>query len=178
MKVNFPCPRCETVVRTEFQLAPEVSPAEITCPACERIVTVADDAAPDGHLKRCLVCPSNDLFIRKDFPQQLGAAIVITGLALSCIPWYLQWWYGTFAILFGTALIDLVLYFTMGDLLECYRCHAQYRGVTEVESHPKFDLETFEKYRQQEARLKKQPPTGRHQEPAGIVAPGENAPHR
>jgi hypothetical protein len=81
---------------------------------------------------------------------------VAVGLGMSCIPWYFQWWYATYAILFGTAMLDLVLYMTMGNMVECYRCHAQYRGVAEIEKHEKFDLETFEKYRQEEARLKQQ----------------------
>jgi hypothetical protein len=158
MKLNFPCAQCDTTVRAEFAADEADPPHEVSCANCDRTVTLAADAATDGYLHRCLVCPSQDLFIRKDFPQGLGVAIVSVGLALSCIPWYFQWWYVTYAILFGTALVDLVLYLTMGNLVECYRCHAQYRDVAEIEQHAKFDLETFEKYRQQEARLKQGSP--------------------
>ena len=154
MNLTFPCSQCNAVLRAEID-APSDSPVqEVTCPHCDRTVELATSAVNDGHLERCAVCPSREMFLRKDFPQQLGAAIVIVGLGLSCIPWYFQWWYVTYAILFGTATLDLVLYFTMGDMVECYRCHAQYRGVAEIEKHPKFELETFEKYRQEEARLK------------------------
>ena len=63
---------------------------------------------------------------------------------------------GTFAILFATALADVLLYALVGDALMCYRCDALYRGVEEMEIHGSFNLETHEKYRQQAARLKEQ----------------------
>ena len=62
----------------------------------------------------------------------------------------------TFGILFATALIDVVLYLTVGNLLQCYRCQAQYRGVPGLENHEPFDLETHEKHRQQRLGLGKQ----------------------
>jgi hypothetical protein len=93
------------------------------------------------------------LFVRKDFPQRLGVTIVVLGLAASCIPWYYSRPLWTFAVLFATALCDLVLYFMMGNALTCYRCGAQYRGLDERDQHGCFDLSTHERYRQQAARL-------------------------
>lgn len=101
-----------------------------------------------------MACPSVELFVRKDFPQRLGVTIVGIGLALSCVAWYYHAIYWTFAILFATALIDLALFMLMGEVLECYRCHAQYRGIDNLVDHEEFDLEIHEKYRQQEARKK------------------------
>jgi hypothetical protein len=49
-----------------------------------------------------------------------------------------------------------VLYLTVGNVLHCYRCQAQYRGVPGLENHQPFNLETHEKHRQQEIRLKRQ----------------------
>ena len=60
----------------------------------------------------------------------------------------------TYAVLFATALIDVVLYLAVGNLLQCYRCQAQYRGLGGLEGHQPFDLETHEKHRQQTIRLK------------------------
>ena len=62
-------------------------------------------------------------------------------------------------ILFATALIDVVLYVVMGNVLECYRCHAQYRGLPSLEGHEGFNLEVHERYRQQAARLRQHPHT-------------------
>lgn len=101
-----------------------------------------------------MACPSVELFVRKDFPQRLGVTIVGIGLALSCVAWYYHAIYWTFGILLATALIDLALFLLMGDVLECYRCHAQYRGTANLVEHQAFDLEVHEKYRQQDARMK------------------------
>jgi hypothetical protein len=101
------------------------------------------------------VCPSTDLFARKDFPQRLGVGLVVFGFIASSIAWanYQVLW--TFAILFATALVDLVLYLVTGESLTCYRCHAQYRGFEEIERHGGFNLKTHERYRQLAARMSK-----------------------
>jgi hypothetical protein len=117
-------------------------------------VKVPAGAILSGQIHRCLVCPSTELYARKDFPQRLGVALVIAGFIGSSIAWanYQVFW--TFAILFATALIDLVLYVVMGESLTCYRCDAQYRGFEQIERHGGFDLETHERYRQMAARMK------------------------
>lgn len=112
-----------------------------------------DDAVNGDRVQRCLVCPSTDLFVRKDFPQRLGVLIVAVGIIGSSIAWYHAHLLWTFGILFATALIDVLLYTLVGDALMCYRCQAQYRGVAEMDSHGLFDLETHEKHRQLNARL-------------------------
>ena len=104
-------------------------------------------------MRKCLVCPSNELYVRKDFPQRLGVGLVIVGVVGSSIAWYHAEVFWTFAILFASALIDVLLFAVVGDALMCYRCGAQYRGAAEIESHGAFDLEKHEKYRQLAARL-------------------------
>jgi hypothetical protein len=99
------------------------------------------------------MCGSTDLFVRKDFPQRLGVTLVILGLGASCLAWYHHQVTLTFGILLATALVDLVLYWVMGDVLECYRCHAQYRGVNNLDQHGPFQLEVHERYRQQAGRM-------------------------
>lgn len=150
MNVTFNCPSCEQTVRASFASESK----ELTCPACERRIQIPAGAIDGPRVTRCLVCPSTDLFARKDFPQKLGVALVVIGFIASCIAWanYQVLW--TFAILFATALVDLLLYITMGESLTCYRCHAQYRGSQDLHHHGEFDLETHEKYRQMAARLK------------------------
>lgn len=127
--------------------------AEIACPACDARLTIPAGALAPGHVRRCVVCPSTELFVRKDFPQRLGVAIVVIGFALSCVSWGFYHIYLTFGILFATALVDVVLYVLVGESLSCYRCHAQYRGVEHMQDHGAFELETHERYRQQAARL-------------------------
>jgi hypothetical protein len=125
----------------------------LACAECAARLPISAAAIEQDAVHRCLACGGNELFVRKDFSQRLGVTIVVLGLAASCIPWYFHYWYATYAILFGTALFDVVLYFVMGNVLECYRCHAQYRGVAGLEEHGAFKLEVYERYRQQAARL-------------------------
>jgi hypothetical protein len=153
MRITFACPSCEATVAVDGIETRRV----IECPACGAAIEVPGDGIAAGtpsRLRRCLVCPSTELFVRKDFPQRLGLAIVAAGLAASCIAWAWRELILTFAILFGTALIDVVLYLVMPDCLCCYRCGARYRGEGIAGTFGGFDLETHEKHRQQTARLR------------------------
>ena len=149
MNITYACPSCDTALRTEF----DSETTELACQHCGEKLAIDEDAVVGNQVRKCLVCPSEDLFLRKDFPQRVGVALVGIGILGSSIAWYytnLPW---TFGILFATALIDVVLYTLVGDALMCYRCHAQYRGVADMESHGQFELEIHEKYRQLEARM-------------------------
>jgi hypothetical protein len=84
--------------------------------------------------------------------------LVAVGIIGSSIAWAYSQLYLTYGILFGTALLDLVLYWVVPNALMCYRCEAQYRQVDGLETHSAFDLETHERYRQQAARLADQKP--------------------
>jgi hypothetical protein len=150
MNVTYPCPKCEAVNRAEVSAATKV----LCCEHCHQELQIPSDAIDaNAGLHRCLACPSTDLFVRKDFPQGLGVAIVTVGLLASCVAWGYSQLYLTFGILFATALVDVVLYVFVPNALMCYRCGAMYRGVTDVDSHGSFNLETHERHRQQTIRL-------------------------
>jgi hypothetical protein len=150
MNVTYSCPACHQTVRCQFS----DESTRLACPRCAQTVAIPSDAVADQRVDRCLVCPSTEMFVRKDFPQRLGVALVIVGFVASSVAWAYYQVLLTFAILFATALVDLVLYLTMGQSLMCYRCGAQYRDVSNMEAHGAFDLATHERYRQMAARLK------------------------
>lgn len=150
MNVTYACPACHEGTRSHF----DADTKFLKCNACGQQLAVPDDAVEGDRVQRCLVCPSTDLFVRKDFPQRLGVLIVAVGIIGSSIAWYHAHLLWTFGILFATALIDVLLYTLVGDALMCYRCQAQYRGVAEMDAHGMFDLETHERHRQLNARLK------------------------
>ena len=152
MNVTYHCPNCQRTVRSEF--AAESS--ELACPQCRQKIKIPAGAVNRERIERCLVCPSTELFARKDFPQRIGVALVVIGFAASSVAWAYYQVFWTFAILFLTAFVDLALYGLMGESLTCYRCHAQYRGSQDIERHGGFDLETHERYRQMSARMKDQ----------------------
>ena len=162
MRITYACPACHATVTHDGA----DRGGELACPQCAAVVPVPADAiawiGPDGgaaaagsgrlRLRRCMVCPGTELFARKDFPQRLGVGIVVAGFAASCVTWAWQLLVPTFAILFGTALIDVLLYLLMPECLTCYRCAARYRGAGGP--HGGFDLETHERHRQQRIRLR------------------------
>jgi len=153
MRITYACPACPATVSCDGI----ESRAVLACPVCNATITVPENAFAAGalpRLVRCIVCPSTELFVRKDFPQRVGLAIVVAGLAASCVAWAWRELALTFAILFGTALVDVVLYLVMPDCLSCYRCGARYRGSGAIGTHGGFHLETHEKHRQEAARLR------------------------
>ncbi|HUY92460.1 MAG TPA: hypothetical protein VMV10_27200 [Pirellulales bacterium] len=153
MNVTFACPRCGRSSAVELK----TNDASLRCPHCQLEIEQPAGAFENGQLERCLVCPSNDLFVRKDFPQRVGVAIVVTGFAISCVTWNFYLTKLTFAVLFATAIIDFVLFAIVGESLTCYRCGAQYRGLEGLKNRQGFDLEIHERYRQEAARLAQRP---------------------
>jgi hypothetical protein len=149
MNVTFSCPHCHEGVRCGL----DGSSRELLCPACHAAIATPANAFDGTALCRCLVCPSTDLFVRKDFPQRLGVVIVAAGIVGSSVAWGMSLPIATFAILFATALVDVVLYLIVPDALMCYRCGAQYRLAEGMSRHAAFNLETHERYRQQAARM-------------------------
>lgn len=149
MNVEYRCPDCEATVRAELSPAT----AALHCSHCQAALAVPADTFDGTRLRRCAVCPSTDLYFRKDFPQRLGVGLVVVGFVASSVAWFFYMIYWAFGILFATALIDVVLYLLMGESLTCYRCGAQYRGDFDAAGHAPFNLETHEKHRQQQARL-------------------------
>jgi hypothetical protein len=144
-------------------LQPELQTGQkLACPHCQATLCEACpdwSVAPEEGTEReqvCLMCPSRELFVRKDFPQRLGVAIVVLGFAASSVAWFQHRVLLAYGVLFATALVDVLLYLVMGNVLECYRCHAQYRGVALQADQRPFDLSIHEKYRQQAGRLASQ----------------------
>lgn len=151
MNIAFLCPGCQKVGEVS-EIDPQTV-SEMKCPHCERVWETPRDAFVEGSLRRCLVCPSGELYVRKDFSQTLGITIIAIGFIVASVFWYLRWPLATYGVLFATALLDVILYFAVGNVLQCYRCQSQYRGLPGLEHYDAFDLETHEKHRQQLARL-------------------------
>jgi DNA-directed RNA polymerase subunit RPC12/RpoP len=154
MHVTYACPHCHATTRSAL----DEHTTLIACSHCGHQTAIPARAVSGGlvtgeEIHRCVVCPSKELFARKNFPQRLGVAIVVIGFALSCITWNYRLVVPTFAILFATAASDVVLYFFMGNVLECYRCQARYAGGTNLDEHGPFDLEVHERFRQEKIRL-------------------------
>ncbi len=80
----------------------------------------------------------------------------MTGFITSSIAWYYYWIWTSLGILLASAAVDLIMYSIVGNLLQCYRCHAGYRGVPGLDTGDHFNLETHERYRQEKIRIAQQ----------------------
>ena len=149
MQITYACPHCDGATRASF----DETTTRISCTRCSGTTTISRGAVAGQHISRCLVCPSTELFVRKDFSQRIGVTIIAVGFAASSVAWFYHRPLLTFAILFASALLDVAFYFLTGELVQCYRCHAEYRGLAREGEHQPFSLETHERYRQQAARL-------------------------
>lgn len=148
MNITFACPKCERTSRSPLERG-----IAVVCPACDWKQVTSARVSSAAPLDECLVCGCKELFIRKNFSQRIGVAVVVIAATSSAIAWAYYMLYTAFGILFAAALLDLYLYFTVGNLLQCYRCNAEYRGLPPLDDHEAFSLETHEKYRQQAIRL-------------------------
>jgi len=151
MELTYACRKCGAVDRV-----PAVeSSSTLTCPRCGEARPVAASAFDGDGLHACACCDAEDLYTQKDFPQGLGLAIVVVGFVISTVFWYYERPLWTYAILLGSALLDMVLYDRVPSVTICYRCLAQYRGAgsSPAAKFRFFDLAVGERYRQERIRV-------------------------
>jgi len=97
---------------------------------------------------RCPQCGNPELYLRKDFPQQLGCAAVSVTVVLSTVALALSGFLASLAVLVAASLLDFVLYHRLGEIPVCYRCHCELRGFQTNPDHRPFDLSRAEEYEQ------------------------------
>ena len=99
-------------------------------------------------LKTCPECGCRDLFVRKDFPQKVGlAVVVIAALGFVVLSARRTTMYLAVLVLLAAFLVDAVLYVFVPKVTVCYRCRAEFRGVPINPKHEGFELAVGEKYR-------------------------------
>jgi hypothetical protein len=147
LTIRYQCPRCQT----QNQAGGVNAGTTLACRACDwsRTVTLGD--LPAGTLTRCLACSNEDLWRQKDFPQALGLTFVGIGIIGSLTAWAYHRPVIALGVLLAVAAIDFLLFAVMPDVLVCYRCQARHSGG-DISSHPIFDHETAERYRQEQIR--------------------------
>jgi hypothetical protein len=151
MELTFECPTCGAV----GNVLPIESTPVVTCRGCGGTRALRAEAFGPEGLRSCAWCPTDDLYVQKDFPQGLGLAIVVAGFAVSTVFWYYEMPIPAYCVLLASALLDMFLYYRVSDVTICYRCLGQYRGSG---SNPggrfmPFDLAIGERYRQERLRV-------------------------
>jgi hypothetical protein len=146
VNIRFRCPVCECPGRADA-----AGPGEWHCPRCDRLLRLA---LPEGEarLTACACCGNAELYRKKDFPHELGMAILVTACLASTVTYWLYDKVLTWAILLGSAAFDGLLYLWVGDVIVCYRCGALHRGVANGPDHQPFELTIHERYRQERLR--------------------------
>ncbi len=146
MQIRFHCPTDTCVAIIEYEPLEQSGPTML-CPRCKKTHVMHIDTAMRGRnmAEQCAVCKGRELFIRKDFPPRLGAAIVVV-FGLAAIYAF------TFNVLVGWSILgaaivlDLLIYLVIGKVTTCYACRAEYRKCDLNPAHEGFDLATSEKY--------------------------------
>jgi hypothetical protein len=151
MRIIYLGPNCQ---QTNRQTVTEATD-KLCCSSCEWARSLPADPKLRQHPDQCQVCGCRDLWRQKDFPQRLGVAMVAAGAILSTIAYYYHYHLWALGILMGFALIDMILFAVMPDVLVCYRCSTRYRNFDPAGETPYFNLETSERYRQEAIRLQK-----------------------
>jgi hypothetical protein len=146
--VRFQCPVCENLDAVELTAS---QPWQ--CRKCPQRQTLTVPGTAGGKpLRACVVCGNEELYRQKNFPQWLGLSL----LAVACASFFvLQLLYQpgwAWGVLLGSAAIDGLLYYFVGDVIVCYRCQAKHAGLPKQRSYDPFELATGEKYRQEKIR--------------------------
>jgi hypothetical protein len=90
-----------------------------------------DRRTPEGGITGCLSCGLEELFTTKRFNRTLGIGIVVVAAVLALPTMYIS--------LAVAALLDLVIYHTAPEEVQCYSCGAVHRGFLKTPRHPRFD---------------------------------------
>lgn len=156
MIMTIPCTQqaCRGLIHLQTDSVGEASGRCSRCGAAAR-VEVDEALAGQGDVRRCAECGGTEFFVRKDFPQKLGLALVILFGAVASVFYFFENIPATFGTLASLVLVDAAIYFFVGRVTVCYRCRAEYRGVVYNPDHHGFDLATSEKYDPAAARLEK-----------------------
>lgn len=139
MEINTFCPDCENGIFLH-----EMPPAGlIPCKRCGKGREATGNGQLDGKgsVVRCGLCGCGEFYQQKDFNTKLGLWLIglMVAAALIFNRWFIQ-------ILVGFAVLDLGLYFGLGNILICYDCRAIYRGFPIPPTVGGFDLKIHDKY--------------------------------
>ena len=117
------CPQCKQY--QTIDLSPETT---LHCPQCKmewgKVTTI------EGVLESCPACGCRQFYTSKDFNQALGCGIMLVGIIL--VPWT----YGLSLPVF--ALVDWLIHKNIPNLINCYKCGSEFRGLKDTKNFKSF----------------------------------------
>jgi hypothetical protein len=143
MEISFRCPHCKHEIRTR-----DLSHETFSCANCDARIQlrIGESIRARGVVEHCAVCDCNKVYIQKDFNRTLGVAILAVGAMASLILYGFNRVGEAFAVIGLFAAADFLLYRLLPNVVICYKCHAQYRGVGAPDVHEPFALGLAEKF--------------------------------
>lgn len=126
MRILAKCPKCNVSLPVRASSAPKA----IACGVCgwRMPLSFTEALRSDSEVDRCPVCAGADFYSRKDFDPTIGLTVVVVAAAISGGFYAFGMDLVAYAILGGAVLIDVVVYWLLGDVTVCYRCHSEFRG--------------------------------------------------
>jgi len=123
----------------------ELEDVPAKCPGCGQAHRLS--AHQSGQvLEHCLSCGSDELYIRKDFPQRIGLIMVVIVAIVSIYLFAIGALLWSLGVLLALVVVDLLIYGFVPRMTVCYRCRAEYRQYSINPRHRGFDLATAEQY--------------------------------
>ncbi len=146
MQIRYHCPTDGCVAIIEYEPL-ETCGETMPCPRCRvhHPMRISESIRETRGVDQCVVCGGHELFIRKDFPQRIGVAIVVV-FGMAAVYFFTISVLVAWGILAAAVVLDLAIYACIGRVTACYRCRAEYRKCRLNPAHEGFDLATSEKY--------------------------------
>ena len=128
----------------------DARPARVRSPQDDRVLFLAWEAATDdgGHLRKCVVCGSADLYREKRFPHVTGLAIVLAfaGIVVSILGYATTWL--VLILMFIVLLLDVTILLVPRTRLVCYHCRSVYTKTPIARYHRTWDAGIAERHAQ------------------------------
>ncbi len=143
LEVGFYCRSCSQYLAVDITQ----SLCRGNCTGCGQSYEIQPSPSllAGGPVDHCPHCENQELYMRKDFPQQLGCFIVLCIVGLSTIAYALWGFLPALSVLVAASLADFLLYHRLATVTVCYRCHCEIRGLTTHAPNP-FDMHRAEEY--------------------------------
>ncbi|MFT6068532.1 MAG: hypothetical protein ACJAT2_002313 [Bacteriovoracaceae bacterium] len=130
MTVEITCPECGSGIN----IYPSVDAKSADCDVCQHSVpTKFNEEHTEGRLCDCPVCERKDFFQQKDFSRKIGVLLFV--IAACFVPWT----YGISLIVLW--LVDLFLFRRIPNVVICYKCQTNFRGLSNLKEIPQFNHE-------------------------------------
>lgn len=118
-------------------------------PRLRQPVSLDWDRAIDDryHLRRCPVCRCEDLYARRTIPRVTAFILILLAGVVAMLLFGMQMAGWAVAALSVVLVVDIGILMLSRQILVCYGCKTQYRGLKVPRLHPKWDAATADRHR-------------------------------